>query len=795
MESAQTALVFPTRPKVSSTFKAKAITLSTNHFTVSLAPKTPSIHLYDIKILDIDTDQQIPNDARIQRNNIIRAAVKDLKDEFGNNFWYSGHLLWSLKEPKSKEAKTIQASSAGRKYALVFTKTKELSLRPETFRDNTVAASARHFLNVLIKRYFKEKKYVEWGLNSKFYNPEEINEIQEFYLQIYTGFKTSCEVYQNHTPKILIDFSSKILRTDSALFYIRECKSSREAKEMLEGRTVVSSYGNYRMWRIDEVDFARNPRTATFLENDKKISVADYFKKRYNITIQDMKQPILVNYDRKTNKENLLIPELVQMTGLDDDMRKDFKLMSRVAEYTRLDPIARFDKIKSLCAPLGSFFAENYGITMDQQSSVAGQILNPPKLMLGNTSLIPDKGNYQMRDPVFRPANFDKWLLLFSDSCEQDAKYFVETLQKCSGAYAIGVKKPTMVAIKDKTPEGLKKAVAANLKADTQIVVVMYPPASKKTWYKAVKEVCYIQHGVPCQAVISATLKKNAMSVCSKILLQMNAKIGLELWITEQPKDLPAKTMIIGADVYHSTQIGKEKRSCIGFCASLNPEFNRFFSKITIQKKDGDDIMTNIGKLVKEAVVKYFIFNGKKFFPEYIIFYRDGVAENQLGSIMKFETQTIIDQLKTLPGYEFKFAEIVVTKRIDDRLFAHESAQPRPGGGPRGGSDPKSFFNPPAGTVVSEKIVSDNFDFLLVSQNVNQGTCTPTHYNVIYDTTGLSQDVFWQLTYNQCYNYYNWNGGVRVPAPVQYAHKLAYLVGQTVQGDPHANLDQTLYYL
>jgi hypothetical protein len=219
MESAQTALVFPTRPKVSSTFKAKTINLSTNHFTVSLAPKTPSIHLYDIKILDIDTDELVPNDARIQRSNIFRTAIKELRGIFEKNFWYSGQLLWSLNE--FKQAKTIQTSFDGRKYALVFTKTREISLRPETFKDNTVAAPARHYLNILIKRYFKEKKYVEWGLNSKFYNPEEINNIQEFYLQIYTGFKTSCEVYQNHTPKILIDFSSKILRTDSALFYIR----------------------------------------------------------------------------------------------------------------------------------------------------------------------------------------------------------------------------------------------------------------------------------------------------------------------------------------------------------------------------------------------------------------------------------------------------------------------------------------------------------------------------------------------------------------------------------------------
>jgi hypothetical protein len=37
----------------------------------------------------------------------------------------------------------------------------------------------------------------------------------------------------------------------------------------------------------------------------------------------------------------------------------------------------------------------------------------------------------------------------------------------------------------------------------------------------------------------------------------------------------------------------------------------------------------------------------------------------------------------------------------------------------------------------------------------------------------LSLDAIAELTYNQCYCYYNWTGGVRVPASLQYANKLA----------------------
>jgi aubergine-like protein len=36
---------------------------------------------------------------------------------------------------------------------------------------------------------------------------------------------------------------------------------------------------------------------------------------------------------------------------------------------------------------------------------------------------------------------------------------------------------------------------------------------------------------------------------------------------------------------------------------------------------------------------------------------------------------------------------------------------------------------------------------------------------------------------------------VRVPAPCQYAHKLAYLVSQAIHKPPSTELDELLYFL
>ena len=89
----------------------------------------------------------------------------------------------------------------------------------------------------------------------------------------------------------------------------------------------------------------------------------------------------------------------------------------------------------------------------------------------------------------------------------------------------------------------------------------------------------------------------------------------------------------------------------------------------------------------------------------------------------------------------------------------------------------------------------NRYDFYLVSQSVRQGTVNPTSYNVIKDTSGLKAEHIQALTYKLCHLYYNWPGTVRVPMVCQYAHKLAFLVGDSLHKTPTEGLNDLLYYL
>jgi aubergine-like protein len=53
----------------------------------------------------------------------------------------------------------------------------------------------------------------------------------------------------------------------------------------------------------------------------------------------------------------------------------------------------------------------------------------------------------------------------------------------------------------------------------------------------------------------------------------------------------------------------------------------------------------------------------------------------------------------------------------------------------------------------------------------------PTRYVVTHDSLGAPKEQLELLTYKLCHSYFNVAGGINVPAPLQYARKLATLVG------------------
>ncbi|TKS79036.1 Piwi-like protein 1 [Collichthys lucidus] len=318
----------------------------------------------------------------------------------------------------------------------------------------------------------------------------------------------------------------------------------------------------------------------------------------------------------------------------------------------------------------------------------------------------------------------------------------------------------------------------------------------RKDKYDTVKRFLCVECPTPSQCVVARTLRKALMSVGTKIALQVACKMGGELWCVE----IPLKhVMIVGIDCYHDTTAGK--RSIGALVASLNQNMSRWYSKC--------------------ALKEYLKFNNC--LPSRIIVYRDGVGDGQLHSVVNYEVSQIMDCIKSM-GHDYilceisnvptlllpchkiirtklqfscnlpvfdgaassvgrrpKLSVVVVKKRLSTRFFARINGK---------------VCNPPPGTVIDSEVTRPEwYDFYIVSQSVTFGCLSPSHYNVVYDTSGLKPDHMQRLTYKLCHMYYNWQGLIRVPAPCQYAHKLAFLVGQSIHRQPHVQLDNLLFYL
>ena len=72
---------------------------------------------------------------------------------------------------------------------------------------------------------------------------------------------------------------------------------------------------------------------------------------KHNVTITNMSQPMVFSrptarQQRSGINEIYLVPELLSVTGIPDDMRTDFRKMKQLADYTKMGVDARVQALR-----------------------------------------------------------------------------------------------------------------------------------------------------------------------------------------------------------------------------------------------------------------------------------------------------------------------------------------------------------------------------------------------------------------------------------------------------------------
>ncbi|KAI5622106.1 piwi-like protein 1, partial [Silurus asotus] len=650
------------------------------------------------------------------------------------------------------------------------------------------------FYNIIFRRILKILNMQQIGRH--YYYPEDPLNIPQHRLTIWPGFVTNILQYEANIM-LCLDVSHKVLRSETVLDFMTSLRQQCGAQHFVDictkelvGVIVLTKYNN-KTYKIDDIAWDHTPKN-TFKRGDTNISFKDYYVQQYSLKITDENQVLLVSHVRRRGPSGapppgpaLLVPEFCYLTGLTAKMRSDFNIMRDLSTHTRLTPEQRESRLNRFINnmtknPSAQAALSTWGLNFESKLlSMTGRVLPAERILQGQRAYeynpwVADWSKEMRGLPLISSIALENWLMFFTRRNADVAHSLLQTLNKVSGPMGIRMQRAGMIEYEDR-PEALLRALQQNVGQQIQMVVVILP-TNRKDKYDCVKKYLCVDCPTPSQCVLARTLSRPQalMTIATKIALQMNCKMGGELWSIEIPlKHL----MIVGIDCYHDTTAGK--RSIGALVASLNHGMSRWFSKCVLQSR-GQEIIDGLKVALQAALKAYMRYN--KTLPSRIIVYRDGVGDGMLQSVVSYEVPQIMQSIQAMgSGYAPKLTVVVVKKRIASRFFALLDAK---------------LGNPPPGTVIDTEVTRPEwYDFFIVSQSVRLGTVSPTHYNVVYDSSGLKPDHMQRLTYKLCHMYYNWQGIVRVPAPCQYAHKLAFLVGQSIHKEPNINLDNLLYYL
>ena len=224
----------------------------------------------------------------------------------------------------------------------------------------------------------------------------------------------------------------------------------------------------------------------------------------------------------------------------------------------------------------------------------------------------------------------------------------------------------------------------------------------------------------------------------------------------------------------------------------LDTQCTEYFS--VARALDKENFWESLSKKSQEAyrdAILAFARRSDGLLPEHFVVYRASTNEEDWRCVKAAEIEAVIHVVLAAnvrgsrrDPYEPRVTFVAIAKRVGMRFFV---AAP----------NLQNAKNPEPGTVVDNPmlICPNTYSFYLVNQAVGNGSAVPTLYTVLYDTANLLPDVLQNLSYRLSFLYFNCPGSVRMPAPAQYAKKIAHFIGSAVQQDPHKRLLSTLFYL
>lgn len=631
----------------------------------------------------------------------------------------------------------------------------------------------------------------------------------------------SCEFGVTHEKQksyltLTVDLRAKVIRTRSLLDnlcndqdparYRFDRNSINDANRKYQGEVVICTYDK-RCYSVIELDFEHSP--ATLPIEGQGISHADYFIKKKGIPLKYPDARPIVAVLGRNNSKIYLPAELVCVNELDAAVKQKLPMIASFKPKERHDAI---EEVKRYLTPgaqktkgTGGGLLPALGIVLqDSRVKVGVEVLPLPLMKAAGMTIPKERSN--MWAPLISKANYR----VTSGQVEMNVVVvYHRSLGRCfsgvydrirdlvnnfNSSYRFGNKPFAMVEAGDEKYHwgAVERHFSGRQPRNVFVLDLAKPPRRQAldSAYSIVKHIL-TQNGYLSQFINFNTYdhgnprdQRKSNTILQGVARQILSKCGVRVWWVNVPREIPMPAVFVGVDVFHAPRkynaslgkkTGKESVAAIvvQVIRSHNEEDNKHaevYSE-TFRRDAGNEM--ELGRCMNQTVAN--ALSALNVNPMSCIIWRDGVGSPAIKTVAQQEipavrqalaaaSATIGDTSKGLPR-QIPLSYIVVQKRIATKFLTIDGNNALPCGALVFGlqsTDYDTFYingtSPPYSTPKPAR-------FVVAQKDEGFGEAN--------STTRLMADLSWAL----CHDYSNWTGPIKLPSPVQMAHKLAELAG------------------
>eukprot|EP00557_Chaetoceros_sp_GSL56_P002397 CAMPEP_0176489722 /NCGR_PEP_ID=MMETSP0200_2-20121128/7458_1 /TAXON_ID=947934 /ORGANISM="Chaetoceros sp., Strain GSL56" /LENGTH=1195 /DNA_ID=CAMNT_0017886919 /DNA_START=173 /DNA_END=3760 /DNA_ORIENTATION=- len=614
---------------------------------------------------------------------------------------------------------------------------------------------------------------------------------------------------QNNSLTLTVDLRAKVIRTKSLLMSLCNGKDPNHVafdrrdishyRKQYQGEVVICTYDR-KCYPVVDIDFNNSPDS--LMVEGCEMSHTEYFKKRKGLDLMYPNVAPMVAVLGRSNKIIFFPAELVCANDFDRSIKQQ---LPSIASFKPKERNEAIEEIRKYLIPggqrtkgFGGGLLPSLGIILEEKRiKVPAEVLPLPLLSAAGITIPQEKS--QSWAPVISKANWSvdhdravkmNVVVIHHQSLNNHVipvyNKIRDIVNNHNSFYRFPPKPFSLISTNGDEDHcrGVQDYFHQRLPKNVFVLDLVRPPRRQAldTAYYVVKYLLtkngYLSQFVNFNTHDHSRLDdqkaiRRSNSILHGVARQILSKCGARIWWVNIPKEIPVPAIFVGVDVFHSplsycaTQGRKVAKASVAAIVvqvirshdERDNTHTEIFSQ-TFKRERGKEM--GLGKSIQETVSNALrILNVN---PMSCFIWRDGVGNAAVKSVASEEITAVRSALGNTNNSSSlaPLSYVVVQKRISTKFLTCNSD-----------------VNLPPGSFIDTIQGPEFHTFYINGSSPSYSTSKPARYIVAHmdPELAMTNKSLAELSWSLCHDYSNWTGSIKLPSPVQYAHKLAELHG------------------